>query len=177
MGVAISGWPLANAVARRGELGVVSGTTLEVVMTRRLQLGDPDGDIRRALAHFPFREAADRIVDDYYLPGGKPDGKPFKNVRSFTIEPDVRLQELTVAANFVEVFLAKEGHNGPVGINYLRKIEMPIPFSIYGAMLAGVDYVIVGAGNPQDIPNLATRLARHEAAGYIDTSSRGPSPR
>ncbi len=40
MGVAISGWPLANAVARRGELGVVSGTILEVVMARRLQLGD-----------------------------------------------------------------------------------------------------------------------------------------
>lgn len=41
MGVAISSWQLANAVARRGELGVVSGTILEVVMARRLQLGDP----------------------------------------------------------------------------------------------------------------------------------------
>ncbi|MDJ0961796.1 MAG: nitronate monooxygenase [Acidimicrobiia bacterium] len=165
MGVAISGWQLANAVARRGELGVVSGTTLEVVMTRRLQLGDPGGHVRRALAHFPFRDAADRIVEDYFVPGGKGDGKPFKNVRSFTVEPDLRLQELTVAANFVEVFLAKEGHNGPVGINYLRKIEMPIPFAVYGALLAGVDYVIVGAGNPQDIPSLVTHLSRNESAG------------
>nr|MDJ0499116.1 nitronate monooxygenase [Acidimicrobiia bacterium] len=90
---------------------------------------------------------------------------PFKNVRSFTVNPDLQLQALTVAANFVEVFLAKEGHTGPVGINYLRKIEMPIPFSIYGAMLAGVDYVIVGAGNPKDIPHIVTRLARHEAVG------------
>jgi NAD(P)H-dependent flavin oxidoreductase YrpB (nitropropane dioxygenase family) len=163
MGVAISGWPLALAVARRGELGVVSGTALEVVMTRRLQLGDPGGHTRRALARFPFRHIADRIIDDYYLPDGKGGSKPFKNVRSFTVDPDLALQGLTVAANFVEVFLAKEGHQGPVGINYLRKIEMPIPFSIYGAILAGVDYVIVGAGNPKDMPDLVTRLARHEA--------------
>jgi NAD(P)H-dependent flavin oxidoreductase YrpB (nitropropane dioxygenase family) len=165
MGVAISGWSLANAVARRGELGVVSGTALEVVMARRLQLGDPGGHTRRALARFPFRHVAERIVDDYYLPDAKDATKPFKNVRSFTVDPDLTLQELTVAANFVEVSLAKEGHQGPVGINYLRKIEMPIPFSIYGAILAGVDYVIVGAGNPKDIPDLATRLARHQAVG------------
>lgn len=165
MGVAISGWPLANAVARRGELGVVSGTALEVVMARRLQLGDPGGHIRRALAQFPYRQAAHQIINDYYLPNGKDDGRPFKNVRSFTVNPDPALQALSVAANFVEVFLAKEGNTGPVGINYLRKIEMPIPFSIYGAILAGVDYVIVGAGNPKDIPELVTRLARHEPVG------------
>jgi NAD(P)H-dependent flavin oxidoreductase YrpB (nitropropane dioxygenase family) len=163
MGVAISGWVLANAVARRGELGVVSGTVLEVVMARRLQLGDKGGHIRRALAAFPFRHAAERIIDDYFVATGKDYGKPFKNVRSFTVDPDPALQALTVAANFVEVFLAKEGHGGPVGINYLRKIEIPIPFAIYGAMLAGVDYVIVGAGNPKDIPALINRLARNEA--------------
>lgn len=162
MGVAISGWQLANAVARRGEMGIVSGTILEVVMARRLQLGDPGGHVRRALGHFPFRDTANRILDDYFVAGDQNGAKQLKNVRTFTIEPDLALQELVVAANFVEVFLAKEGHQGPVGINYLRKIELPIPFSIYGAMLAGVDYVIVGAGNPQDIPNLISRLARHE---------------
>jgi NAD(P)H-dependent flavin oxidoreductase YrpB (nitropropane dioxygenase family) len=162
MGVAISGWPLANAVARRGALGVVSGTALELVMTRRLQLGDQGGHVRRALEHFPLGEAAERIVDGYFVSRGKADGKPFKSVRSFTIDPDLSLQELTVAANFVEVFLAKEGHDGLVGINYLRKIELPIPFSVYGAILAGVDYLIVGAGNPKEMPGLITRLARHE---------------
>lgn len=165
MGVAISGWPLARAVAREGELGVVSGTALEVVCARRLQLGDPGGHVRRALAAFPVPGVADRIVEAFYVPGGKPEASPFKKVRSFTIHPTGELQELTVAANFVEVFLAKEGHQGPVGINYLRKIEMPIPFSIYGAILAGVDYVLVGAGNPQDIPDLVTRLARNETVG------------
>lgn len=159
MGVAISSWPLAKAVASRGQLGVVSGTILEVVMARRLQLGDPRGHVRRALQHFPFESAAERILVKYYVAGGKGDKVPFKNVRTFTVEPDLALQELTVAANFVEVFLAKEGHDGLVGINYLRKIELPIPFSVYGAMLAGVDYVIVGAGNPKDMPAMITRLA------------------
>lgn len=162
MGVAVSGWELARAVARRGQLGVVSGTILEVVMARRLQQGDPGGHVRRALAAFPYPLVAERVIEAYYVPAGKPADVPFKNVRTFTIEPDEALVELTVAANFVEVFLAKEGHAGPVGINFLRKIELPIPCSLYGAMLAGVDYVIVGAGNPKDIPPMINRLARHE---------------
>ncbi len=162
MGVAISGWGLARAVALRGELGVVSGTILEVVLARRLQLGDEGGHMRRALRSFPFPDIAERIIDTYFVAGGKPSDVPFKNVRTFTVEPDQGLQELTVAANFVEVFLAKEGHDGRVGINYLRKIELPIPWSLYGAMLAGVDYVIVGAGNPKDLPPMINRLARHE---------------
>ena len=41
------------------------------------------------------------------------------------------------SANFVEVWLAKEGHDGPVGINYLEKVQMAMPAAVYGAMLAG----------------------------------------
>jgi NAD(P)H-dependent flavin oxidoreductase YrpB (nitropropane dioxygenase family) len=161
MGVAISGWPLANAVARTGQLGVVSGTALEVVCARRLQQGDPGGHVRRALAHFPLAGAAERILRTYYIAGGKAPGAAYRPVLRFTLQPARALQELTVAANFVEVFLAKEGHDGPVGINYLRKIELPIPFACYGAMLAGVDHVLMGAGNPADLPVLLDRLAGH----------------
>lgn len=162
MGVAISGWPLARAVSRTGQLGVVSGTALELVCARRLQTGDPGGHVRRALAHFPQPAVADRILKAYYLPGGKAPDAPFRPVPRFTLRPARALQELTVAANFVEVFLAKEGHDGQVGINYLRKIELPLPFACYGAMLAGVDHVLVGAGSPADLPALLDRLARHE---------------
>ncbi len=162
MGVAISGWPLAAAVARRGALGVVSGTALEVVCARRLQNGDPDGHIRRALAHFPAPAMAERVLNAYYVPGGKPTDRPFKNVPMYSTRPARALQELTVVANFAEVYLAKEGHDGPVGINYLRKIELPLPLACYGAMLAGVDYVLVGAGNPAELPELLTRLASHQ---------------
>ncbi len=71
----------------------------------------------------------------------------------YTLTPPLELLELTVAANFVEVFLAKEGHdNPPIGINLMEKVTLPNLPSIYGAMLAGVDYVIMGAGIPRDIP-------------------------
>lgn len=162
MGVAVSGWRLANAVARAGGMGVVSGTALEVVCARRLQLGDPGDHVRRALAAFPDRAMARRVEDEYFIEGGKPEDAPFKGVRSFTINPAVPLQELTVVANFVEVFLAKEGHDGAIGINFMRKIEMPLVYGLYGAMLAGVDYVLVGAGNPHEIPGVIDRLAAQQ---------------
>lgn len=162
MGVAISSWPLARAVSRTGQLGVVSGTALEIVCARRLQQGDPGGHVRRALARFPLPGAAERILRTFYVPEGKAPRAGYRPVLRFTLNPAPALRELTVAANFVEVFLAKEGHDGLVGINYLRKIELPIPFACYGAMLAGVDHVLMGAGNPADLPHLLDRLARHE---------------
>ncbi len=166
MGVAISDWKLARAVSTAGQLGVVSGTALEVVCSRRLQLGDPGGHVRRALAAFPDPAVADWILSAYYVEGGKDGASSFSAVPRWTLAPSRRLQELTMAAGFVEVFLAKEGHEGPIGINFLRKIELPLPFALYGAMLAGVDYVLVGAGNPSDLPGLVRRLAAHEDVSW-----------
>jgi nitronate monooxygenase len=164
MGVAVSGWPLARAVSLAGQLGVVSGTALGVVLARRLQLGDPGGDLRRALAHFPFPQMADRLLADHFIPGGKSPLTPFKLTPMPTLQSRPALVELTVIANFVEVFLAKEGHTGPVGINYLEKIQLPTVPSIFGAMLTGVDYVLMGAGIPRAIPGVLDHLARGETA-------------
>jgi len=164
MGVAVSGWPLARAVSLAGQLGVVSGTALGVVLARRLQLGDPGGDLRRALARFPFPRMADRLLAEHFIPGGKSPLTPFKLMAMPTFQSRPALVELTVIANFVEVFLAKEGHAGPVGINYLEKIQLPTVPSIFGAMLAGVDYVLMGAGIPRAIPGVLDLLARGEAA-------------
>src|SRR3974377_1033874 len=91
MGVAVSGWPLARAVSRLGQLGVVSGTA-------------------------------------------------------------------------PAVFLAKEGQQGPVGVNYLEKIQLPTLPSLYGAMLAGVDYILMGAGIPRAIPGALDLLAQGQPA-------------
>jgi nitronate monooxygenase len=74
--------------------------------------------------------------------------------------------ELCIVSNFVEVFLAKEGHKNPVGINFLEKVQMPHLASIYGAMLAGVGYVLMGAGIPLHIPGVLDLLAAHHAAEY-----------
>ena len=56
MGAGISSWLLANAVARLGQLGVVSGTALDLILSRRLQSGDPGGHMRRALKNFQYRK-------------------------------------------------------------------------------------------------------------------------
>src|SRR6478735_5948030 len=77
MGVAVSNWRLARAVSRLGELGVVSGTLLAVILARRLQAGDLDGDMRRALEHFPLRDVAERVIAEHFVPGGKSPGMSF----------------------------------------------------------------------------------------------------
>jgi NAD(P)H-dependent flavin oxidoreductase YrpB (nitropropane dioxygenase family) len=162
MGIAVSNWILAREVALRGQLGVISGTALDGVLARRLQDGDPGGHMRRALKAFPFQEAAKRILDKYFVSGGT--GRKYAQVPLFSINNNDRLNELTVAANFTETYLAKEGHNGPVGVNYLAKVQLPTLSSIYGALLAGIDYVIVGAGIPLEIPGILKRLSENQDA-------------
>lgn len=163
MGVGVSSWQLARAVAETGQLGVVSGTASAVTQARQLAIGDPGGHVRRALAHFPYPAVADRILARH-LGSARQDGGPrFRGIARPTMAPGRELTELTVAANFVEVFLAKEGHNGPVGINYLEKIQLPVLASLYGAMLAGVDDVLVGAGVPVRFPALLDDLAADRA--------------
>ncbi|MFJ8582238.1 nitronate monooxygenase [Micromonospora sp. NPDC093277] len=164
MGVGISGWRLARAVAATGQLGVVSGVALDALLARRLQRGDDGGHIRRALGHFPVPAVAQRVLDRYFVPGGRPEGEPFRPVPRLRLRPGCRGQELTVVANFVEVFLAKEGHDGAVGVNYLEKIQLATPAAVYGAMLAGVDYVLMGAGLPTEIPRMLDALAANVPA-------------
>lgn len=166
MGAGVSHWGLARAVSRLGQLGVVSGTGLDQMLARRLQDGDPGEHIRRALQHFPFRQLSERILSTYFIPEGRPPDKPYRSVGMHTVEGRRWPQEMCIAANFVEVFLAREGHKNPVGINYLEKIQLPHLPSLYGAMLAGVSVVIMGAGIPIEIPGVLDALAKHQPATY-----------
>ena len=163
MGVGVSSWQLARAVATHGQLGVVSGTAVAVTLARRLMSGDPDGSVRRALARFPDPHLARRIVRRY-LRAPAEAGAPYRTVPQYRLKPPRTLVELTVAAAFVEVWLAKEGHDGPIGINLLEKVQLPTLPTLYGALLAGVDYVFMGAGIPARIPAVLDRLAAHEPA-------------
>ena len=133
MGVGVSNWRLAQAVSRIGQLGVVSGTGLDQVLARRLQDGDLGGEVRRALSHFPIPHMAQRILDALFVPGGKPPDEPYKPVIVHTIKSNRWMDELCIVSNYVEVFLAREGHSNPVGINYLEKIQLPHLPSMYGA--------------------------------------------
>jgi nitronate monooxygenase len=166
MGVAISTWQLAKTVALQGQLGVVSGTGIGIILAARLGDGDLNGDVRRALSHFPFQEPVQRILDKYYVEGGVTGNQAYKRPPMWTTKPPRSLNEVTVIANFVEVWLAKEGHDNPIGINLLEKVQLPNISSLYGAMLAGVDLVIMGAGIVIQIPGVLDSLAEHKDVSY-----------
>jgi len=177
MGVGVSDWRLARAVAETGErlnrpvLGVVSGTGLAITMVNRLRQGDPH--TRRALEAFLVPAIAQEALDKYWLNTGRRFRSPPKpevlvNGRGERKAETVRL---TVLANFVEVWLAKQGHNNPIGINYLEKVQLPRLPEMFGAMLAGVDYVLMGAGIPNQVPEVLDKFQDYREASYrIDVS-------
>ena len=153
MGAGVSDWRLARAVSLAGQLGVVSGTALDTILSRRLQLGDPGGHMRRALGEFPIPEMAERVLKRHFIPGGKSAGSPV-----LSHAPTQEQLEMLVVANFAEVYLAIEGHDGIVGINYLEKIQAPTLASLFGALIADVDYILMGAGIPTAIPGIIDDL-------------------
>ncbi|MBM2826658.1 MAG: 2-nitropropane dioxygenase [Dehalococcoidia bacterium] len=178
MGVGVSSWRLAQATAKAGEklgrpvLGVVSGAVLAVLMVNRLQDGDPGGYVRSALEAFPVPKIADQILDKYFHNPKRP------LMSKYVLPPNpsdlvngnparkAEIASLIMAANFAEVWLAKQGHSGPIGINFLEKVQLPRPWELFGAMLAGVDFVLMGAGIPSQVPAVLDKLSRMEPASY-----------
>ena len=188
MGVYVSNWRLAKAVAVEKPgitAGTVSGTGLDIVYVRLLQLGDPGRHIRRALAAFDTLfgvSIGQKIIDRYFIDGGKAPTTRFKNapkqmarlpdgtdILPSPVQPNLPVSlnmeadtiELLIATGFAEVWLAKQGHAGRIFINFLHKVELPLIYTLYGAMLAGVDGIIVGAGNPDGLPAICSRLVEH----------------
>lgn len=175
MGVGVSNWRLARAVSALGQLGVVSGAGLDLILARRLQDGDVLGNVRRALEHFPFPEMRKRILEAFFLSGGRAPGKRYRSTGMHTLEGRRRAQELCIAGNFVEIFLAREGHGNPVGINYLEKVSLPHLPSLFGAMLAGASVVIMGAGIPLEVPRLLDSFSELQPADYPLRVTGAPS--
>jgi nitronate monooxygenase len=167
MGAGVSSWRLAQAVSRLGQLGVVSGTALDQILVRRLQDGDPGGHMRRGLEAFPFPAMSERILQKYFIPGGKDERTPYRLAAAHAKDNSHETVELCIVSNFVEVWLARQGHANPVGINYLEKIQTAHLPTIYGAMLAGVGYVLMGAGIPLKIPGVLDRFVEHQSAEYM----------
>ena len=158
MGVGASSWKLAAAVSRAGYLGILSGTALASLLARALQKGDEDGCFRWALGLFPFPRVALEVMKRYFV---KDSAVPMPS-----LNPSQEFIALTICANFAFVKLAKEGHNGPIFINYLEKIQMPHIYSILGAMLAGVDGIVMGAGIPDQVPSVIEAILAGEKVRY-----------
>lgn len=174
MGIGVSNWHLARAVSLRGQLGVVSGTALDSLFVRRLQDGDIGGHIRRAMEKFPFPDVNAAALKKYFLPDGREDHAAYALLSMYRQTVDRLRDRMTMLANFVEVRLAKEDHDGKVGINLLTKVQMPNLASLYGAMMAGVDYVLMGAGIPREIPRVLDALAEGEPASLrFDVQQNG----
>lgn len=163
MGVGVSSWRLARRVAELGEIGVVSGTAIDTVVVRELQEGDPH-DRRAVLAEYPDEEIVDYLIGRFYVEGGKAMGAPYRLLPIHKFSPTVRSQRILSAATFSEVRLAKRGHRGIIGINFLGKLKRYTLASLYGAMLAGVDCVFIGAGIPIEEAAVIPKLAAGEAA-------------
>ena len=178
MGVAVSNWRLARAVSSLGQLGVVSGTGIDTVFVRRLQDGDPGAHLRRAMASFPFADVVGDALRRYFLPDGRPPGAGYRRLPLPTIEGTRFQRGLIALASFTEVFLAKEGHDAPVGLNLLTKVQLPNLATLYGAMLAGVDVVLMGAGIPREIPGALDELSEHRPSSLVVdvAGARTPEP-
>jgi NAD(P)H-dependent flavin oxidoreductase YrpB (nitropropane dioxygenase family) len=166
MGFGIATWPLAREVSLLGGLGTVSGVALELLLTFNLERGDSGGHYRRALRHFPFPRFAQMVIDEFYIEEGNPRGLTPRAVPVFTTSPSQLLIALTVCANFAVVWLAKEGHDRPISINYLEKIQLPHPYAITGAMLARVDFITMGAGTAFDIAGMIRSILAGKEATY-----------
>lgn len=162
MGIAISNWTLARAVSRAGQLGVVSGTGIETVFVRRLQDDGVDELLQAVLDEFPLQSVVTDALAKYNPSrrGGR--DLPYRVAPMSTHRNVLSSQDLLVLASYVEVALAKAGHDGVVGINLLTKVQIPTVPTLFGAMLAGVDYVLMGAGIPVHIPGILDQLSRGE---------------
>ena len=172
MGIGVSTWRLARHVAQRGEIGIVSGTGIDTVVVRELQDGDPH-DRCRVLADYPDTAIAEDLLDRFYQPEGRAPDESYDLLKMHGFEPSVRSQRILAATTFTEVRLAKEGHDGLVGLNLLAKLKRYTLPCIYGALLAGVDIVSIGAGIPMEEARQIPKLAAGEAAELgldVDTS-------
>lgn len=162
MGIAISDWKLARTVSMTGQVGVVSGTGLETIFVRRLQDFGVDDALQAVFDQFPDQSVVEKTLARYVTPHRANASTPYLTVPMLTHRNVHAVQDLMVLAAFVEVALAKAGHDGPVGMNLLTKVQIPTVPTLYGAMLAGVDYVLMGAGIPVHIPGVLDQLARVE---------------
>lgn len=172
MGIGVSTWRLARRVAQRGEIGVVSGTSIDSVVVRELQDGDPHNR-RQVLRTYPDDDIVDHLLDRFYQPDGRSDDEPYDLLPIHQFTPRAKSQRILAAATYTEVRMATEGHDGLVGLNLMAKLKRYSLPCLYGAMLAGLDIAFIGAGIPLEETKQIPKLAAGQPASLrldVDTS-------
>lgn len=159
MGVNISSHQLASTVARAGGLGVISGVAPDLLLARWLQDGDPTGEVRAALAGYPDQAFVAETLRRYHLEGGRSSGAAYRPIPKLDLGQRLGAVRLTALGAFAQVRMAKAGHDGAIGINLLEKVQLYTPAALLGAVLAEVDFVLVGAGVPTHLPRALDSLA------------------
>lgn len=120
--------------------------------------------MRSALEAFPFPAIARKVAADYFVEDGIEQQRPSRLATLPSEHVKFQREALYVVAAFVETYLAKRGHPGQIGMNLLEKIQLPTLPTLFGAMLAGVDAVLMGAGIPLAIPGVLDAFSRLDAA-------------
>lgn len=164
MGPWVSGFRMAREVSlHEGWMGTISLTAIDRVIAWHLQSGDPGGHFIRALNNFPYPAISKRVIAKYYKPDGN---REVENVPKYSLNPTRDLIDLLICGSFSAVWLAKSGHNNPISVNILEKIQMPTIYVLIGAILAGVDCITMGAGIPDQIPSVLESIISGNIVSY-----------
>ena len=139
MGAGVSDWRLARAVSRAGQMGVVSGTGLDAIYLRRLQDGDPGGHMRRALEAFPIAGIAERIVETYYVEGGKDPEERFQSSRDLAFA----LEAIQLSGVSTPVSPISEGRRA--------RLRRATALAIAGLTLIAAGFLLASARRPLDL--------------------------
>lgn len=168
MGVRVSSANLANHTSRLGALGVVSSVGIRHIVIDEIRSGDP---IALELAKsFPLKDYVDELLE--FAPGNS------KNCAPVPLDdPDPRKgtlpKRLSAICAYIEVMRAKMGHCGKVGVNVMWKCALTVLPSIYGAMIAGVDALLCGAGVPMELPDIVKKIKEGKNLEYLPLHGTG----
>lgn len=174
MGVGISSPELAKAVALAGK-GRTAGITSATVAAHMAmsKLVNEDSGYLRALDAFEklipeagayIREWVSEKMRNKCMPIGIP-------LYSRSISP--RRTWANIFGGFAVTFLASEGHEYPIGVNVLEKVQHPHLEHFMGVLLAfslrspnALSFIIAGAGLPWQFPRVLRDLAQFRSATY-----------
>lgn len=176
MGVGVSTWRLAQAVALEGQrlnrnvVGTVSLVGLPPIMASRIRRGDP-GTIRVISEFNP--DAAQSLIKEYASGPLKIPAKPEVLARESGVSEAIRKRTMMMAvmaayAEVAQARLAPDGQilEGQTAANLLEKTQLANAPAILGAMAAGVDRICVGAGYPNQIEGILNNFANGDPATY-----------